>query len=333
MGLRYPLLYLWLLLGWLPHAAAQNLASQPLPKRLSLLNDRAFLSFPAAAQNMARPADIMAADPNANRETRVVLDVGDSRLVFFAQEAYALGDKALVTEVLARENAKTGAKTTTLTDDGHLLSLLTTPANFDAQKPAILLSMLTVKTVDNTVFQVAAYLNPAGYPRRNEFSQLAERVFRTLAAGPRTVPLAAHSETVTIFGTTRKISFALPANYSLTTDQKYDFQVIKVRAYAPFGSTSPGQLLVYVGHHPSLIYKQYDLTRDQLRQVPGTFLEQPVSWLTHADEARHIYLQEQLIAGEALQPGLLLHVGSVASTPTGLAELAKIAAAVKLLPQ
>lgn len=315
-----------LVLGCLPRA------DQPLPNRLSLLNDRAQLSFPAAAQASARPTDIMAADANANRETRVVLNEGANRLVFFAQDLYARGDKALITSVLTKKDAASKTTTTVLADDGRLLTVLSTPTTFDASQAAILVNTLTVKTPDNLVFQVGAYINPAAYPRRADYRKLTERVFRTLVAGRRAVPLAAHSETLPIFGTAKKFTFAVPANYGLTVDQKYDFQVFLLRPYAPFGSSAASHLLVYVGRHPSLLYKEYDLTREQLREVPGTFLGQPVKWLTHADAPKHTYLQEQLIAGDAIEPGLLLHVGLVADSPAALSELATVAASVALLP-
>ena len=59
-------------------------------KRISILNGKYSFEFPAAAVVSPRVADIMAADPNANRETRVIWDKGDMRLVIFAQELYAI---------------------------------------------------------------------------------------------------------------------------------------------------------------------------------------------------------------------------------------------------
>lgn len=332
MRLQYLFACLFLLMGCSAHVEAQALADLPLPNRLGLLNDRAQLSFPAAAKVSTRPTDIMAADANANRETRVVLDEGESRLVFFAQDLYAHGDKALVLSVLTKKDAASKAKTTTLIDDGRLLAVLSTPTAFDPGKAAILVNTLTVKTADNLVFQVGAYINPAAYSSRAEYSKLTERVFRTLVAGSRMVPTTARTETLPIFGTTKKFRFAVPENYGLTVDQKYDFQVFLLRPYALFGSAAASQLIVYVGRHPSLMYKQEDLTREQMQEVPGTFLGQPVKWLTHASEAKHTYLKEQLIAGDAVEPGLILHVGMMADSPAAISELTAAAAAVTLVP-
>lgn len=77
----------------------QSLRNFKLDNKLSILNGKAFFNFPTAAKNEARETDIMSADHNINKETRIMLDIHDMRLVFFAQELYLIGDKILFAEV------------------------------------------------------------------------------------------------------------------------------------------------------------------------------------------------------------------------------------------
>src|SRR6185436_16735692 len=69
--------------------------NNPLP----ILNGKAVFTFPAGAQNVKRDVDIMSADHNANEETRIIYDLGNKRLVFFAEELFALGEDQLFEHV------------------------------------------------------------------------------------------------------------------------------------------------------------------------------------------------------------------------------------------
>jgi hypothetical protein len=130
-----------------PTASAQNLDTIKIDSKLSVLNDRAFFKFPTNATNIKRGVDIMSADPNANEETRIVLDIGDMRLVFFAQELFAFGDKELLTTI-SNQNVKDERTTKILADKDSLQSILSTPIKFDTTRNAILVNSLVVRTQD-----------------------------------------------------------------------------------------------------------------------------------------------------------------------------------------
>ncbi|MDQ2770107.1 MAG: hypothetical protein M3Y54_06365 [Bacteroidota bacterium] len=312
-------------------AAAQAQPEIALPNRLSLLNDRALASFPAAAVNSARATDIMSADRNANLETRIVLDEQPRRLVFFAQELFATGDKKTVVQFAEAEAAKIGAKTTVLADDGHLLTVLTTPLQPDSTQAAILVGSLLVKLPDNTVFRLAAYVNPAAYVRRSEYVALAARIFKSLQAGPRQLNRAAHAETLPVLGSPKKLRLQLPADYVVSVDQKYDFQVFIFHHYRPLDTPMHENLTVYVGRHPSYFFRSYGFERDEARLLKGEFLGQKVNWLHFANPAQAIYVQEQQLDGSALAPGLTLHVGMVGGSEAIIEELNRIAGGISVV--
>src|ERR1044072_5052279 len=80
-------------------ASGQHLDTIKINNKQSILNDRAFFTFPTYATNEQRNVDIMSADPNTNEETRIVHDIGKMRLVFFAQELFSFADEDLLATV------------------------------------------------------------------------------------------------------------------------------------------------------------------------------------------------------------------------------------------
>ncbi|MBO2007630.1 hypothetical protein [Hymenobacter negativus] len=312
-------------------AFAQEIATSPLDNKQSILNGRAFATFPSTALNSARPTDIMSADHNANLETRIMLDIQKMRLVFFAQELYALGDKKSVTQFVTEENQKSGAKITVLTDNGSLFSILSTPAAFDSTREAILVNSLLVRTNDNTVFRIAAYINPAAYDKREEFVKLTARVFETLTAGTRQNSRTAHTETLALANTKKKLKIVLPANYSVTSDQKYDFQVFLFHHYRNLGDEQRENLTIYAGSHPSYFFRNFKFERDEALIRKGNFLGKPVNWLHFANSGKNLYIKEQQVPSDNIAAGLILHVGMLGGSEDILDELTKIAAAIELV--
>src|SRR5262245_46980816 len=80
-------------LGAITPATAQQ---DVLEQELSILADRFFLRFPKEARNEARSVDIMSAPPGEEEETRIVIDHGEERIVFFARELLMTGPAKLV---------------------------------------------------------------------------------------------------------------------------------------------------------------------------------------------------------------------------------------------
>lgn len=329
MSIRKYLLTL-LLLSLAPASRAQSLATLALPNQQSILNERAFFMFPAAAVNSARATDIMAADPNANKETRLVFDSGDMRLVFFAQELFQLADTAQLRRTITAADQRTATRTTVLAKTAGLFAVLSTPSTFDAKANAILINSLVVRTADNSLFSIAAYVNAAGLKKQPEFTALTTRVFQTLTAGTRINNRAARVEAVPVFGGKKKLLVPLPADFTVTVDQKYDFQVLRFQRYAPYGTEKEGTFLLYLGHHPSFFYGEFGFKAAQAQTVAGNFLGKPVSLMQFHDEGRKIYIREQQVPGDAIADGLVVHLGMLSPSPAQLDEFSAIAAGIKV---
>lgn len=302
-----------------------------LEKHITILNNKLFLDFPAAAVVSPRVADIMAADPNENKETRIIIDNGKMRLVFFAQELFAFSGKTLFEDISKEQEPDFDFSRKIAVDKDSLLTILSTPARFDSTGTAILVNSLLVKSPDNTVSRIDAYINPDAYAMKDEYIRLTENIFNSISKGARRINLEAREETYKIFGTNSQFLFKLPKNYFITIDEKYDFGVFKLNKYKNLLSdTTYASITVYTGHHPSYFHKEYGYAEDKAVKAKGQFLQSPVEWLHFKDDAQNFYLKEQFIPADAIEKGLVLHVAILSNKKEVLDELVKIAEGMKV---
>jgi len=310
-------------------ALCQNINSFELSKRLSILNNRLFLEFPATAANVIRSSGIMSADPNQEQETRIILDIDKMRLVFYAQELYKFSNGNFYSDVTNDKN-EIKSRHEILTDKDGLLSIQCIPAVFDSTKSAILINSLLVKTKDNTVVRIDAYINPIAFKDKDEFIALTKRVFGTLQSGSRINNKNKREEVANIFGTKKSFRLFVPENYTVTIDKKYDFQVIRFHKYVDYRDTSRADLMIYTGYHPWADYEHYEFEIDSAKYVDGVFLDQKVSWMTFFDAPKKILLKEQKIPSDKIADGLIVHIGMVGDNIAAINEQTRIVEAIKL---
>jgi hypothetical protein len=315
-----------------------NISAQTPPgdsvtnKRLSILNDKYSLAFPSAAKNIPRVADIMAADPNLNRETRIIYENGSHKLVFFAQELYALSGKNLFKDMQAEIQPEFNFTRQLVKDEDSIIIIQSTPSTYDSTGSAILVNSLLIKSPDNTVSRVDAFINPEAFSKKEYYSKIADEIFKSFEKGNRRIDLHAKQETYTIFGTTAKLSFQLPANYYVTVDEKYDFGVFKINKYKKdITDTTYSGISIYCGHHPNFFHADYGYKFEQATKSAGKFLQIPVDWMYFKDEAQSFYLKEQIFLENNIEKGMVLHVAMLSNKKEILEELNKIVESVKLL--
>ncbi|MEO7923891.1 MAG: hypothetical protein ABIR30_09445 [Chitinophagaceae bacterium] len=301
-----------------------------LEKKLSILNKKLYLYFPANAVNSPRVADIMAADPNENRETRIIADWGKMKLVLFAQELFALSGNNLFEDISKEIEPDFDFQRRRMLDSDSLVAVLSTPSLFDSTAGGILVNSFLVKTQDNTVCRIDAYINPEAWPQKEEFIHLTENIFKTVSKGDRTVNLNAREETYPV-SPKGKLLFKLPKNYFVTIDEKYDFTVFKLTRYKDLLDKSFSSITIYAGYHPSLFHKDYGFTDSNAVKVKGKFLDKTLDWQYYVDEPNKFYLKEQLIPSENIDKGLILHIALLANKKDLLEEVTKIVGDIKLV--
>ena len=304
-----------------------------LDNKQSILNDRAFFNFPTYAYtaNIKRNLDI--ADPNesANEETRIVLDIGDMRLVFFAQELFALGDKDLLTTITKKKEQEKMI-TKILTDKDDLQSILSTPTKFDSAKDPILVNSLVVRTEDNTLFQINAFINPAAYKFKDQFLKLTENVFSSLTKGTRKNNLGARQEKLKIYQTNKAFTVDLPANYCTKVEQEYGFHAFRFIKYQTYADINWIELKIYYVQYPSITILPDDtpLSKNDGREISGFFLNKTIDWLYFYLSEEGLFLKEQKISCDNIKKGLIVHIKMLSNQEKTIDDLTKIAESIKL---
>lgn len=270
----------------------------------------------------------MSADPNRNAETRIMLDIKDMRMVFFAQELYSTCNGNLLTQT--QKDDRDDFKSRVLTTGDSLFSVLSTPLKFDTTENAILVNTLLVKTADNSVFRISAYISPAAFKEKDEFMKLSERVFSTLSKGSRSLSSNARTESWPIYEGARKFSIAVPAGYIITKDAKYDFEVLKFHKLSELGDTSLVSLIIYTGHHPSWFYTSQGFSASEAEKIKGNFLGAKTEWMYFKDDTRKLYIKEQQIPYHKIGEGIILHVAMLSDKPEAITELSSIVDHMKI---
>lgn len=310
---------------------AQNLPALTLDNSLSVLNGKAYFSFPDSARNYTRSANIMAADHNENKETRIVYDYRKMRIVFFAQELFLLGDKNLFEYVKNDQSSLYKFNRAILTDRDSLFSILSIPTVFHKDREAILISTLLVKMQNNSVFRMDAYINKEAYPNKSHFEELSVRVFRTLSKGSRTDNLRPKTIKLPIYGTKKSFAFKLPENFTITVDQKYDFQVFNFHEFKEYHDSDWVSLTLYTGHHPSSLYPEYGLPVSHSKISTGSFLNADVDWLFFDVSSREFYLKEQQIPSDKIGRNLIVHIAMASNRKELIDELTGIVESIRLV--
>lgn len=307
----------------------QDLKTLELNNKLSILNGRAWFDFPDSAKNIARSVGIMSADKNIARETRIVYDRGEKRLVLFAEELFALGSDDLFELIQKQKVEGMEFEKKVLFETESSVGILSSPTVFDSRRNAILVNSLVVRTPDNTIFRISAFINPEAYDERDDYSRFSERLFKSYQAGDRTNPRNARSEQLKIFGTEKSFEFELPENYLITVDQKYDFQVFRFHKYQAYDDPTWLSLTIYTGHHPSFFHKEYGFEGYTAMQK-GEFLGKAVEWYYFENEQNGLYLKEQMIPSDKIEKGLIVHIAMTSNDPSAIEELNEIVKKIKL---
>jgi len=307
---------------------SQNLDTVRVDNKQSILNDRAFFDFPSTATNIKRGVDIMSVDPNANEETRIIFDIGEMRLVFYAQELFAVGDENILTTV-SKQNEIGGLKTKLFFNKDSLVSILLTPSKFDSTRNAILINSLIVQTQDKSLFRINAFINPKAYKLRTQFQSLTENVFKTLRKGTRKNNRKSRTEKLSIYNTDKAFIFNLPENYSVTIDNQDHFQVLKFHKYQSYADTNWIQLIVFAGHHPTMAFDEYGLDKSDAQKLKGTFLDKKLEWLFFEIKDKNVYIKEQKILSD-IEENMFIHVAMLSNQLKLIDEMTKIIETARL---
>jgi hypothetical protein len=275
----------------------QSLEGIKLQTKLSVLNGKAFFNFPNGTKKL--PINEIA-DPNTNEATLLGFDSGKSKLSFYARELHKRGDSNLFVEVF-NVNKELNYRTKILTHKDQLLTILSTPTVFDTIDGShILLNILTVKTQDNSVFEISAWITIEALLQRDDFINLTERVFKTITKGTREYNNTSRTETFKFPGASRKFTVNIPENYGFTLEQFKGNQIFRFTKYRNYSDTNWAKLEIHTGVNLMVS----DWKRGYIKDVRGKFLGDAVHYtLGYVPEAKTYYKASRFLTFKARKNG------------------------------
>lgn len=290
----------------------------------SILNKRFYITVPDSAKNIARAGDIMGPNPNENKETRIIYDEGDERLVFFARELNVKSTTNLAETVRKESSPKFPFEVTEFSADKSLKMLLITPKLFDSTKNAILIAGLLIQNADSTLSKFDAYINPAAFKEKKRFSEIVQHSFSTIRPGERRVNLDAHTDTFNIMGSKTRLQIKLPENYITQVSQGTDFEVYNINKIAAYGSVEDNSLVVYFGFYPSLFVREYNMEDFKTAQSNSEFMLHSQQWDNYYDAKSQLFLREQIFEDDEIGKGMKIHIAITSNSQKGIDEMAGI---------
>ncbi len=324
---RLPYPYLFFLLLPLLSYGQKDSSLPALTDKMSLLNARLYMQCPAGAINVPRPHDVLSLPPSGNQETRITYETEQGKLVIFAQEMNAFSTPHLLEDVArlyTPEERPDYQFRWTTTADNHP-AVLTTPLKRDSTMEAILINSMLIQTKDSTLIQVAAFINPRGYPNIKAFLSLSEAILRSITEGPRQISFQARQETAAVLGGICGLAFDCPYKYIILPEKGFDYNTYQIRKLEPLTNHVPGGIILYTGLQPHLLAPSYQFLQGSEKLQTGLFLGKEITWKTYSDASRSIFLQEAIYDADDCGSGLKIHIALVASSEKEMVMLAPIA--------
>jgi hypothetical protein len=300
---------------------------------LTLLRGRVSVKMPEGARIEARKAaNIMAADPSTDEETRVVLDAGNERLVLMASETFQWADENFA-KALGKEAADC-LLTPMPGAGGAPPSYLAIPKSVKPGGAATPVAYAYLVTPDKTVVRLTVYVNPAACADLAGCTALAKAVLATAAAGNVSIRRPAETRRLRAMVANHELEVSLPKEYVVTLSRGPDFWVYYVYPLSPYGNR-PGSLLVYQGAHPRTFHgkaEEGEGKPEAEKSAEGAFLGKKTTWKTWSegtgDQARTC--AETMVSVGALET---FHVYYWAHVPDLMKELDTVAQSMKLAPK
>jgi hypothetical protein len=287
-----------------------------------LLADHLALCVPTVAISQARGHNIMAAPEPDERETRIVVDAGEQRLVLMVRELHRSPGEPFAEHVaksfepLKAEHESLAIAPLDPPVPG-LTVLLVQPAKVDTSATAVPLFWAEVAHPDGSVQDLGFYVNPAGAKDLPAAQGLARRMLATLRAGSRKVSSVAHEQAL---GGTLRID--LPADAAYSCQQGVDFVVHHVDLVVPVGDFA-GHLGVFIGGYP-------EKPKDSTLRVPASILGKPAEWLLteRDDDGDHLFSANVIVPLPSGGDGEVMHLFVAASSKDVRDRLMQIAGTV-----
>ncbi len=233
---------------------------------------------------------ILETHEDKNWQTTIVVEFGKNRLKFFAIELFRIGNDSLFSQVSREANSKFSFKRKILTKSDKFLSIISTPTIFGSNIEELLINQLIVKTEDNTIFKVEAFIDLDGYQNKDQYIELTEKVFNSLIMGKRINNKKARVEYHQVFWTKKYFKFKLPENYFVTTDDH--FMEFMVHKYYNYNDSNWSVISVATPNLPRYECADWGFDTRNAIETKGNFIGKKITWYFYEDKLEKKYYKE-----------------------------------------
>lgn len=316
-------------------SSAQGLNNIILDNKISLLNERAFMSFPTGSKTEMYSKDFNDRD----LVTKVMFYKDDFVLMFIAKEIYKTGGNNLLTQV-TNEKTNFANQSKILFDKESVLTIISTPTKFDTSSNTVKINSLLVRMPDNTIFVVNAYINKDAFKIKGDFIKLSENVFKSLTKGTRVVNLSAHIQEVSLAGSSswdgwidKSLVINLPVNYYIADRVSGYTQYIDITKFVDYGDTAVFDLQISGGRTSDVdyTYSWYGFSESDAIKSAGVFLGKKTEWFYFQNAGANFYYKEQVFAEDKIEEDFTILVTMESSLPATIEEMTKVIETIKVV--
>jgi hypothetical protein len=293
---------------------------------IKALGGRVVLKMPPVAKIEPRQAtSAFAASLADAEETRIILDSDRERMIILVTETYTTADKDFgqaVAKLFPDGSAQPMAK-----DAAEPRSYLVIPKSPKPGATATLAAMALMVLPDQSVVEVAAYVNAEARKDLRGATQLATAILTGTAAGDVTLGRKGEVKRVPL-EFEQRLLVPLPPDWVMTVVEGEGGMIYYVRPITVFGRRPP-ILDIFVSEYPSYLHsklpgptKKGD-PKPEFKQADGPFLGVKQRWFiwttgTGAEARQHTEVMSD--AGDRL----IVHVHYAAETDAEMQSLRKI---------
>lgn len=311
-------------------AAAQSLDQVPLEKRISILEDKVFLDFPATALYRGEVPGVPFQPQNPHDYTTVMYYNGVDTLSVWATHEFAFPKQDYLKEWLDPNNPGERNRKVLIDRDG-LVAVLLPPRDYATGSSGVFLQRLFVRTPDNLLFRFGVYLNNSALPCAAEYARLSERILSTMKVGKPDKGLVARQEKLPIGTSSQAMLFDLPARYHILAHRDRGIQTFMLRYYYALDSADKWhEMIIEFDERGTTLREDNRLSEKDCKKVKGTLLGDKVTWLQFY-KPDYYWVRELVMPFPSLGAGISMHVYMCTNVEQRLDELTRIAARIQLV--
>lgn len=314
--------------------ALDTIAERPLEQHMLVLGGRATLEVPEGSVNEARQRGIMSAPPSQDSETRLLLDLGDDRLVIFCQDLQALGTRTLMQDwrdMMDPEGAM-GMKFKKVGRDRGPEVIAYAPAEPEVDQEIVFLKGVLVQLADGTLIRMDAYINGPAQRRQEAYATLVDRIFSTVSEGPEPLDMGARTVVLTPWEGRDSLVVDVPAGHIVAREDGADFDVVRISRITSLTSVAKPMMVVYIGYHPRRFALEFEMDPSVMKKEGGQMMNREMEWESHVDPDGALWLMESIQEIPTPGTGLArqLHVALIGTAAEDMEAMRSIAATVRV---